>query len=133
MNHCVNASTGFSPAQLMFSHSSGIVADLSGGAQASVMVEGGESFQDIQKSVQARREKAAENLIKARLAMKKRFDKRRKVATEYQVGDLVLWRDASTCSGEKGVNRKLLNKYGGPYRIAKVIGNDRYKITTVKG
>ena len=31
------------------------------------------------------------------------------------------------------MNRKPLNKYGGPYRIAKVIGNDRYKITTVKG
>ena len=64
MNHCVNASTGFSPAQLMFSHSSGVVVDLSGGAQESVMVEGGESFQDIQQAVQARREKAAENLTK---------------------------------------------------------------------
>ena len=59
MNHCVNASTGFSPAQLMFSHSSGVVADLSGGAEESVRVEGGESFQDIQQAVQARREKAA--------------------------------------------------------------------------
>ena len=64
--------------------------------------------------------------------MKERFDERRKVATEYQVGDLVLWRDGSTCSGEKGVHGKLLNKYGGPYRIAKVLGNDRYKRTTVK-
>ena len=59
MNYCVNGSTGFSQAQLMFSHSSGIVADLSGGAQESVMVEGGESFQDMQQSVQARREMAA--------------------------------------------------------------------------
>ena len=42
MNHCMNASTGFSPAQLMFSHSSGVVADLSGGAQESVMVKGGD-------------------------------------------------------------------------------------------
>ena len=32
MNHCVNMSTGFSPAQLMFSQSSGAVADLSGSA-----------------------------------------------------------------------------------------------------
>ena len=41
-------------------------------------------------------EKAAENLTKVRRAMKERFDKGRKVATEYQVDDLVLWRDAST-------------------------------------
>ena len=65
------------------------------------MVERGESFQDIKQAVQARREKAAENLTKARQAMKERFDKMLKVATEYQVGDLVSWRDASTCSGEK--------------------------------
>ena len=87
------------------------------------------TFQDIQQAVQVHPEKAAENLTKARWAMKERFDRGRNVATEYQVGDLVLWRDASTCSGEKGVNRKLLNKYGGPYRIAKVLCNDRYKIT----
>ena len=30
------------------------------------------------------------------------------------------------------MNRKILNQCGGPYRIAKVLGNDRYKITTVK-
>ena len=59
------------------------------------MVEGGESFQDIQQAIQA------ENLIKVRRAMKEHFDKGRKVATEYQEADLVLWRDASTCSGEK--------------------------------
>ena len=90
MNHCVNWCTGYSQAHLMFSHSCDVVADLSGGAQESIMVEEGESFQDMQQAVQARREKAAENLTKAKRAMKQRFDKRRKVATEYQVGDLVL-------------------------------------------
>ena len=91
----------------------------------------GESFQDIQQAVQPRREKAAENLAKARRAMKEGFGKRRKVATDYHMGDLLLWRDVSTCSEEKGVKRKLPNKYGGCYRIAKVLGNDRYKIKTV--
>ena len=59
----------------MFSHSSGVVADLSDGAQESVMVEGGASIQDIQQEVQARREKAAENLTKVRRAMKQCFYK----------------------------------------------------------
>ena len=51
----------------------------------------------------------------------------------YKVGDLALWRDAPTCSSEKGVNRKLLSKYGGPYRAAKVLGHDWYRIASVKG
>lgn len=36
-------------------------------------------------------------------------------------------------SDEKGVNRKLVNKYNGPYKVLKALGNDRYKIGTVKG
>ena len=51
----------------------------------------GASSQDKLQPVEACQEKAAENLTKVRRAMKER-----KVATEYQVGDLVLWRDAST-------------------------------------
>ena len=38
INHCVSASTGYSPA---LSHGSGVVEDLLGDAQESVMVEGG--------------------------------------------------------------------------------------------
>ena len=78
----MNVSTGFSPAQLMFSHNNGALADPLGGPQESLMVEGGESFQDIQQMVQACREKAAENLTKVRRAMKEHFDKRSKVVTE---------------------------------------------------
>ena len=63
MNHCVKATTEFSPGQLTFSHSSGTVAHLSVGAQALVIMEGGESFEDIQLAV-PRLEKAAENLTK---------------------------------------------------------------------
>ena len=133
MNRCVNASTGFSPAQLMFSHQSGVNADLSGGMQEKEMAEKGESLVDIQAAVSDRRAKASENLTKASAAMKARYDKRRKVATSYKVGDLVLWRNAPTCSGDSGVNRKLLSKYGGPYRVARVLGNDRYRIASVKG
>ncbi|ENN78477.1 hypothetical protein YQE_05055, partial [Dendroctonus ponderosae] len=81
-----------------------------------------------------RRQKAAENLAKASRAMKARYDRRRRVTvTRYKVGDLVLWCNATTCSNEKGANRNLINKYDGPYRVAKVIGNDRYVIMSVKG
>lgn len=29
--------------------------------------------------------------------------------------------------GEKGINRKVSNKYNGPYKITKVLLNDRYE------
>lgn len=74
--------------------------------------------------------------------MKVVFDRRRKVATAggtskvgdtYKVGDLVLWRQAGTCSGEKDVNRKMINKFDGLYKVAKALANDRYVIMAVKG
>ncbi|GJQ76072.1 hypothetical protein Trydic_g23913 [Trypoxylus dichotomus] len=48
------------------------------------------------------------------------------------MGDLVLWRQASTVASEKGVNGKLRNKYNGSYKVTAVLGNDRYQITTIK-
>jgi hypothetical protein len=34
---------------------------------------------------------------------------------------------------ERGLRKKLDNKYCGPYRVTKLFGNDRYKIRSVKG
>ena len=69
MNQCVNASTRFSPAQLMFTLNRDAVADLSGGVQDVNMAEQGKSISDIQGAVSGRRAKAAENLTKAAVAM----------------------------------------------------------------
>lgn len=33
----------------------------------------------------------------------------------------------------QGLNRKMINKFDGPYRIAQVLNNDRFVITAVKG
>lgn len=44
----------------------------------------------------------------------------------------MLWRDANSCS-QTGVSKKLDSRYSGPYVIAKVLGNDRYKIRSIKG
>lgn len=49
------------------------------------------------------------------------------------MGDLVLWRQASSVAGVLGVNQKLTNKYSVPYKVTKVLGNDRYQIAAVKG
>lgn len=133
MNNTVNASTGMSPSQLMFTHSKGALADLSRGVRETNKPVGEASFTSDQEHLIGRRKRAKANLDRAGEAMRAQYDKRRKVATQYQVNDLVLWRNASTVVSGRGVNRKLTNKYDGPYRISRVMGNDRYVIVSLKG
>lgn len=65
--------------------------------------------------------------------MKERYDKSRKVATHYKIGDLILWKNAATSKAGVGVGHKLANKFDGPYRISKALANDRYLIEAIKG
>lgn len=60
---------------------------------------------------------------------KKRYDKTRSKAHQYQSGDLVLVQ--KTDSSATGQSRKLLPKYKGPFRITAVLPNDRYVVTKV--
>lgn len=82
--------------------------------------------------VEVRRKKASAQLEKASDKMKKHFDKKRKPSQVYKKGDLVLWKQAPTSSAAK-VNTKLDDLYSGPYVIIKVVGNDRYRIRSIKG
>jgi transposase InsO family protein len=49
----------------------------------------------------------------------------------YQEGDLVLIRISSTPA--TGSSQKLLPKWRGPFRVAKVLGNDRYEVKDIPG
>ncbi|KAL4705173.1 hypothetical protein ACJJTC_000434 [Scirpophaga incertulas] len=66
-------------------------------------------------------------LVRGRMySEENKFNKSRKAPKQYQVGDLVrIEKDIRT---ESGHSRKLLPKCIGPYRISKVLGNDRYEI-----
>ncbi|KAJ8967975.1 hypothetical protein NQ317_000799 [Molorchus minor] len=68
---------GYSPADLLFSYHNGLVPDLT--AESSGTAQAGE-----EKLLAARRN-AKENLAESSRRMKARYDKRRKVATEYKV------------------------------------------------
>lgn len=57
---------------------------------------------------------------------KHRFDKKRKVTQHYKEGDLVRVERDITNNG--GKSKKLVPKYQGPYRILKILPNDRYVI-----
>ena len=90
MNHCVNAHNSSSHTVVPKWRPVRWCTGISYGGRRMA------SSLDKQQAVESCTEKAAETLTKVRRAMKERLDKRRKVATEYQIGDLLLWRDAST-------------------------------------
>lgn len=58
------------------------------------------------------------------------FNKKRIVAKQYEVGDLVMQRCGAPATSE---SRKLSPKFRGPYEIETVLGNDRYAIRDIKG
>ncbi|KYB24896.1 hypothetical protein TcasGA2_TC031803 [Tribolium castaneum] len=77
------------------------------------------------ESQAARRQAASTNIEKA--------SRRRKAATKYGVSDLMLWKKASTTLADKAINRKLSNKYDGPFKVIEVLDNDRYRTVSLKG
>lgn len=76
------------------------------------------------------REKTTERQRRIQEYNKTYFDKRRRRAATYSVGDYVMmWHFDSSA----GVSRKLIPKYKEPYRVSKVLRNDRYLLEDVEG
>ena len=119
INNTLNDSTGSKPYDLMFARSGRPMCD--------VDVPG-----RVEEPVQTRRERATSKIKKATNRMERNFNKRRKNSRVYRKGDLVLWKQAPTSSAAK-VNSKLDDIYSGPYIITQVVGNDRYRIRSIKG
>ncbi|CAH2239027.1 jg23585 [Pararge aegeria aegeria] len=119
INNTVNTSTGFSAYKLMFHGERTLTQAMSSNKY--------DSEQDIADN----RAKAAQNIAKTAACMKRRFDNKRKMPTIYKLGDLVLWKGAQANS--KDAVRKLKEKFSGPYKVIKVLGNDRYIISSIKG
>lgn len=72
---------------------------------------------------------ASERVQKQELA-KKNFDRHKKLPTIYKIGDLQLVRieRAMTDKAIVGKSKKLVAKFQGPYRIVKIVSNDRYLV-----
>lgn len=119
MNNLVSSSTGFTPYRLMFS------------ADRSRYQGMGKNSFDSEAVAQNCRRHATAKLNKTSENMRKYFNAKHKPPTTYRIGDLVLWRGAADRNVQ--VRRKLKEKFSGPYRIAKVVGNDRYMIVSLKG
>lgn len=119
INNTPNASTSYKPYDLMFTRASRSICD--------VTIPG-----RVAEPEQTRRAKAVVNNKAASARMKQQYDRRRKHSMTYKRGDLVLWKQAPVSSTSK-VNTKLDDAYSGPYIVVKVLGNDRYRIRSIKG
>ncbi|KMQ92653.1 blastopia polyprotein [Lasius niger] len=69
------------------------------------------------------RAEAREQILEIQKENRKQFNKRRRPASQYQVGDLVAVKRT-----QLGPGLKLKPKYLGPYRIGKIKGNDTYDV-----
>lgn len=76
------------------------------------------------------REKVRQTIEKNQHDMAKRFNKNRCPAKTYALGDLVLVQKQLNNPGD---SNKLLPRYSGPYRVTKLLGYDRYEVSSIDG
>lgn len=81
-------------------------------------------------TVDSIRQEVTHTIEKSQEEMAKRFNKSRCSAREYVLGDLVLVQKQLNNPGE---SNKLLSRYSGPYRVTRVLGHDRYEVSSIEG
>lgn len=120
INNTFNRSTGSTPSILLFGvEQRGMISD-----KVRDYLENNVMHDDL-RNLDEIREKASENIVRSQTVNKVYFDKRHKKPHIYKVGDHVMVKNIVTTAG---INKKLLQKYKGPYQVVKVLPNDRYFI-----
>ncbi|XP_011859081.1 PREDICTED: uncharacterized protein K02A2.6-like [Vollenhovia emeryi] len=85
---------------------------------------------NVERNLDALREKASRKLNEEQRKGTERYNLRRKAARKYTVGEYVEIRNVETAAG---INKKLIPKYKGPYVIKKVLDHDRYVVVDIEG
>lgn len=121
INTTINATTKRTPAELLFgcnvtNPSQGILNDI-------ISNSGSESTKE---SLDKIRSEANELIQSQQQRSKESFDRRRNRNVVFHVGDLV--RVIRAAAGIEGQSKKLEPKCQGPYRIKKILPNDRFVI-----
>ncbi|XP_072395000.1 uncharacterized protein [Diabrotica undecimpunctata] len=76
------------------------------------------------------RKEVAQKPENNRAKQNEEFNKKRRAAIEYMVGDLVITK-VTNFPANNGESKKLLDKYRGSFRIVEVLPNDRYRVKDV--
>ncbi|CAG9133340.1 unnamed protein product [Plutella xylostella] len=124
LNNTLNKGIGKTPAEALFGKR---LLGKGEGVLADAVVETRQNSKDIDQI----RAEIVEHIDKDQMGQKQRFDKNRKSAKIYKVGDLV--KILKNTPSNDGKSRKLLPKYTGPFKISKVLENDRYEVSTIPG
>lgn len=123
MNNTLNKGIGKTPSEALF------------GVQS--VSKGDNVFSDIlndirqSNSIEDIRDKIDTHIEKDQQLQKLRYDKKRTKARIYSEGDLV--KLLKPTPSNDGKSKKLLPKYTGPFRITKVLDNDRYEVASIVG
>ncbi|XP_045456265.1 uncharacterized protein LOC123666103 [Melitaea cinxia] len=123
INTTVNKSTGKSPSELLFgcklvSASENLLVDVIDETYERVT---GDDLMQLRSDTKNKIEKQQEYA-------QKQFNKHRKRQTSYKVGDLVRIERTVIDKDHIGKSKKLIPKFQGPYRILKILSNDRFLV-----
>lgn len=122
MNTSFNKSINSTPVQALF------------GYQARPMAEATllNSVNDVADRIDLKklRSRIKEHIDDDQRKQKERYDRNRRNAERYEVGDLVLVQITGEAS--TGLSKKLLPKFKGPFRVVKVLFNDRYEVEDLR-
>ncbi|CAG9137659.1 unnamed protein product [Plutella xylostella] len=77
------------------------------------------------------RSEVKDRIGKAQETQNKYYDRGRQPAREYKKGDLV--KITKVNFQNNGKSTKLMPSYEGPFKVDKVLGNDRYKVAPIAG
>ncbi|CAG9089257.1 unnamed protein product [Plutella xylostella] len=123
LNNTCQKTTGRTPAEVMFGTSMNAELD--------------PKLNEIRRNtredndVETIREEVKDRIEENQVRQKKYYDQNRKPARTYKEGDLV--KITKVAFNNDGKSRKLLPSYIGPYRMVKILGNDRYRLAAIPG
>lgn len=123
LNTTINKSTGKSPSELLFgcrlvNPCENIINDVICSTNDRI---NGDDLSNVRSG-------ASERVQKQQELAKKNFDRHRKLPMIYKIGDLVRIERTLTDKAMVGKSKKLVAKFQGPYRIVKILPNDRYLV-----
>lgn len=124
LNNTLNKGIGKTPAEVLFCKRP---LNRGEGSLGEAIVETRRNDRDADEI----RQDVNERISKDQADQRQRFDQKRKAAKTYIVGDLV--KILKNAPSNDGKSRKLLPKYTGPFKISKILGNDRYEVTNIEG
>lgn len=123
LNNTLQKTIGRSPAEVMF----GLKMNSENNPSLNEIIDLSQEHCDISDI----REEVKNRIDQEQEKQKQYYDKGRKSARTYNKGDLV--KITKTNFQNNGKSSKLLPTYEGPFRVVKILGNDRYKVAPIPG